>query len=252
MKFLVVVIVGVFLFLGMRHYRWLHQWFRQWFHQWKQSWEGVVVGKYTYTREGSEIQQCAVELCYNQTVEIQEITASTWKQIEIGDYLKKTGWRSSVEKLPMPESETHRVTGVLAERLSLEDEAIRSRAVDALGQIGIPDESVIAKLVETLQNDTEHLRSRAASVLGKFGAPTPAIVPVLMKALSDEAARVRMNAAWALGEIASPSPRTVSALTKILKDDEDPKVRFNTVQALKKLGTPEATKAIQKNPGVSI
>ena len=77
MEFLVVVVVGVFLYLGLRHYRWLHQWFRQWLHQCRQAWEGVGITKITYTGEESEIQHCALELCYNRTVGIQKVTAST-------------------------------------------------------------------------------------------------------------------------------------------------------------------------------
>jgi len=248
MEFFIVVIVGVLLFLGIRHFQWVYQWCQQWLHQWQEPWEGVVIGKYTYMTERSERQNCAVELCYNQTVKIQEITTTTWKQLEIGDYVEKKVRRGTVEKRSMSDLETERVTQALAERLSLDDEGIRSRAVYALGRIGIADESVIAKLVQTLKNDTERLRSRAASALGQIGESSQKVLPRLIEALADEAARVRMNAAWALGEMDFPAPAVVSALARTLKDDEDPKVQFNIVQALKKIGTPEAMEALSTIP----
>jgi len=64
--------------------------------------------------------------------------------------------------------------------------------------------------------------------------------------------RMGMNAAWALGEMGSPARSTVAALIKLLKTEQDPKVRFNTLQTLKKFGTTEAIKAVHKSPKVEI
>ena len=251
-QILAVVTICALLFLFIRHYRWGYQWLRRWFHHWIQIWTGVVIGKYIYTREKSEIQHCVFELCNGQSIETHEVWPSTWKQAQIGDYLTKQRWRTAVESRPMLRSEAPQVTSILAARLSIEDEAARSRTVEALGQIGVPDVNITSHLVEILKNDTDQLRSRAASVLGQFGEVTQGASPALVKALVDDAARVRMNAAWALGEMGSPARSTVAALIKILKTEQDPKVRFNTLQTLKKFGTTEAIKAVQKSPKVEI
>ena len=249
---LAVITICALLFLFIRHYRWGYQWLRRWFHHWIQIWTGVVIGKYIYTREKSEIQHCVFELCHGQTIETREVWPSTWKQVQIGDYLTKQRWRIAVESRPMLKSEAPKVIKVLADRLSIEDEATRSRAVEALGQIGVPDASITSRLVEILKSDTDQLRSKAASVLGQFGEVTQGAIPALEKALTDSAARVRLNAAWALGEMGSPARSTVAELIKLLKTEQDPKVRFNTLQTLKKFGTTEAIKAVQKSPKVEI
>ena len=249
---LAAITICALLFLFIRHYRWGYQWLRRWFHHWIQAWNGVVIGKYIYTKEKSEIQHCVFELCHGRTIETREVWPSTWKQVEIGDYLIKQRWRNGVENRPMLKSEASYVTNVLVERLSVEDEAARSRAVDALGQIGVPDVTITSELVAILKNDTDQLRSRAASVLGQFGDVTQGAIPALVNALGDNTARVRMNAAWALGEMGSPARSTVAALIKLLKTEQDPKVRFNTLQTLKKFGTTEAIKAVHKSPKVEI
>ncbi len=251
-QILAVIATCALLFLFIRHSRWGYQWLRRWFHHWIQTWNGVVIGKYIYTKEKSEIQHCVFELCHGQAIEACEVWPSTWKQVKIGDYLVKQRWRNGVENSPMLKSEAPQVTNVLVERLSVEDEATRSRAVDALGQIGVPDVTITSELVGILKNDTDQLRSRAASVLGQFGAVTQGAIPALVNALEDNIARVRMNAAWALGEMGSPARSTVAALIKLLKTERDPKVRFNTLQTLKKFGTTEAIKAVHKSPKVEI
>lgn len=249
---LTVVAICALLFLFIRHYRWGYQWLRRWFHHWIQTWNGVVIGKYIYTQEKSEVQHCVFELCHGQTIETCEVWPSIWKQVEIGDYLTKQRWRIAVERRSMLKSETPQVTSILSDRLSIKDEAARARTVDALGHIGIPDTATTSQLIEILKNDTDQLRSRAASVLGQFGNVTQGAIPTLVNALTDNAARVRMNAAWALGEMGSPARSTVAALIKLLKTEQDPKVRFNTLQTLKKFGTTEAIKAVHKSPKVEI
>jgi HEAT repeat protein len=249
---LAVITICALLFLFIRHYRWGYQWLRQRFQHWIQAWNGVVIGKYIYTQEKSEIQHFVFELCHGQAIEAHEVRPSTWKRAQIGDYLEKKRWRSAVENRSMLKSEAPQVTSVLADRLLIEDEATRTRAVDALGQIGVPNATITTRLVEILKSDTDQLRSKAASVLGQFGEVTQGTIPALLNALADNAARVRMNAAWALGEMSTPSRSTVAALIKLLKTDQDAKVRFNVVQALKKMGTTEAIKAIQKSPKVEI
>ena len=249
---LTVITICALLFLFIRHYRWSYQWLRRWFNHWIQAWNGVVIGKYIYTQEKSEIQHCVFELCYRQMVETREVWPPTWKQVQIGDYLTKQRWRSTVENRPMLRSEAPKITSVLADRLSVEDEAVRSRAIEALGQIGDPDATITFRLVEILKGDTDQLRSKAAGVLGQFGKITQGAIPALQNALADNVARVRMNAAWALGEMGPPSRSTVAALIKLLKTERDPKVRFNTLQTLKKFGTTEAIKAVHKSPKVEI
>ena len=74
-------------------------------------------------------------------------------------------------------------------------------------------------------------------------------VESLIQQLGSGEASIRRNAAIALGQIGEPAKNAVPALVKALHD-EDEDVRFEAVSALKKIGTPEAMKAVEgdENP----
>ena len=141
---------------------------KEWREQWReQSWEGVVIGKYKNSYHGrlhkSEVY--AIEVCYDQTVqEIKGCWASlssylqetnwdwsfgypvkVWKSIEIGDYVIKKSGNDSMEKRAIQEEEADEVIHVLTQQLRHERKGIRSRAAEALRQIGTPEAIEAAK-----------------------------------------------------------------------------------------------------------
>ena len=108
----------------------------------KQSWEGVVIGKYWYISNSkyTSVKKYCVEVCYDQTVKVKEIFGNErWKSIEIGDYVIKKSGSDSIEKRATQEEEARKVRHVLTQRLSHERRGIRSRAAEALRQIGTPE-----------------------------------------------------------------------------------------------------------------
>ena len=82
--------------------------------------------------------------------------------------------------------------------------------------------------------------------MGQIGEGASDAVPDLIQALQDQDHQVRMNAASTLGSIGSEV--AVPALIKLLQDPNAE--RFGSVsvleEALGKIGTPEALKAIEE------
>ena len=65
----------------------------------------------------------------------------------------------------------------------------------------------------------------------------------LIQALQDDNWRVRQSAVWALGEIRPDAKQVVFPIIQALQDDQNQQVRIPVVEALTKIGTPEAIKA---------
>jgi len=146
------------------------------------------------------------------------------------------------------------------------DPVVRSNAARALGQIGqkdialLPDliramndeswrvrvnaayavyrtdcskwDIVLPLLTEALNHENDHVRSDVVDVLGDIKAPIQDVMPLLVKALNS-----------ALGKIGDPAavPMLIENLTH-----QDQWVGEAAIDALKKIGTPEALKAAQE------
>ena len=192
MDWAVVIMFGgmsCFTFLGLLFIRKICR--KEWR---KQSWEGVVIGKYwgTYDTKHINVKRYYVEVCYDQTVKVEEIFVNErWKSIEIGDYVIKKSGNESIEKRAIQEEEAGEVRHVLSRRLIYRDREIRSRAADALGHIG--DERAAPVLIEALRDKASEVRQKAAQALGQIGDVSA--VPSLAEALKDKKKKVRMNAA---------------------------------------------------------
>ncbi|EHJ47592.1 PBS lyase HEAT domain protein repeat-containing protein [Solidesulfovibrio carbinoliphilus subsp. oakridgensis] len=107
------------------------------------------------------------------------------------------------------------------------DKAVRLAAIEALGAIGRTESASV--LVPVLEDPDRDVASQAAVALGRIGSAV-ATEP-LCKALA--AKPVQLTALWALGEIGDFSAYET---VRRFRDDPDPYVSYNAVQALKKLG----------------
>jgi len=88
-------------------------------------------------------------------------------------------------------------------RVLVENEDLRSAAVDVLGNLGSPD--AVPFLVQAAGDPEEDVRSRVAHALGKLGDSSA--LPTLVEMLQDQRWPVRANAAQSLGSIGEPSAR---------------------------------------------
>ena len=87
--------------------------------------------------------------------------------------------------------------------LLVENEDLRSAAVDVLGNLGSPD--AVPFLVQAAGDPEEDVRSRVAHALGKLGDASA--VPALIEMLQDQRWPVRANAAQSLGNLGESSAR---------------------------------------------
>ncbi|MDY9925929.1 HEAT repeat domain-containing protein [Methanosarcina sp.] len=114
---------------------------------------------------------------------------------------------------------------IIIEALKDEDEDVRWRAAEALGNI--KSDTAVQPLINALKDENYNVRWRAAKALGNIKSDT-AVQP-LINALKDENYNVRWRAAEALGNIKSDT--AVQLLINALKD-EDYFVRENAAEAL--------------------
>ena len=124
---------------------------------------------------------------------------------------------------------------------------IRTNASEALYRIGLPSSNQLHKdvttaLLEVLQDEENHwtARANAALALGEYGKVSNGVVPVLINLLNDDI--VADYTIEALGEIGAPM--AVPSLIALL--DDESYMEETIINALKKINTPEAKKAIAK------
>ncbi|GBE90945.1 HEAT repeat domain-containing protein [Nostoc cycadae] len=109
---------------------------------------------------------------------------------------------------------------------------VRSKAAEALGNIGNPQ--AVDALISALNDSDSDVRSKAAEALGNIG--NLQAVDALISALNDSERYVRSNAVEALGKIGNL--QAVDALISALNDSER-YVRSNAVEALTKIENPQ-------------
>jgi len=123
----------------------------------------------------------------------------------------------------------------LREALLSGNDNLRWGAALAFGKIGSP--SAVAALIGALQDPDEHVRSRAAEALGEIG--DPAVQP-LIAAFQNEDSAYRTMIAKAFRAIGKPA---VAPLDQALKN-EDERIRNGAALALAMMDIPESTDAL--------
>jgi len=134
------------------------------------------------------------------------------------------------------------------------DEAAR-RYVNKLGSPELSDSEFNAlvacgyqatlPLVKALEDDRSEVRASAAYALGQIGSDAYAAVPNLISALDNPYLDVRALAAYALGQIGSSAGSAIPRLSETLRHpNENPVVRHQAADALRKIGTEAATAAL--------
>ncbi|MBW4522138.1 MAG: HEAT repeat domain-containing protein [Scytolyngbya sp. HA4215-MV1] len=126
----------------------------------------------------------------------------------------------------------------IAQLLSLlkdEDASVRSRAAEALVNLGNASSAVVQALLSLLKDEASDVRYRAAAALGNLSNASSAVVQGLLSLLKDEDSDVRSRAAAALGNLGNASSAVVQGLLSLLKD-EDSDVRYRAAASLVNLG----------------
>lgn len=135
------------------------------------------------------------------------------------------------------------VLPLLTEALNHENDHVRSDVVDVLGDIKAPIQDVMPLLVKALNDEAATVRVQISEALADMNPPPKDMVPALIAALDDTDTWVRRCAASALGQIGDPAavPMLIKNLTH-----RNPEVGEVAIDALKKIATPEALKAVKE------
>ena len=110
-----------------------------------------------------------------------------------------------------------------------EDDSVRSWASEALGEIG--DECSLHYLVRALKEENPYVAYNITRAIMKF--PKGQAVEAISSALEIGDRNIRRRAAKLLGELRHK--KSVSRLAALLSDP-DPAVRYEAVEALRKIG----------------
>ena len=115
----------------------------------------------------------------------------------------------------------------------------------------LTQEQKVEKLIKQLQDQNVDVRMNAVRALGKIGTPEAIkaaedAIPFLIQQLqNDQDKWVRMLAAMALGPIGEGAVNAVPTLIQAFQDPHAT-VRQGAAEALEKIGTPEALKAVEE------
>ena len=129
----------------------------------------------------------------------------------------------------------------LIEALSHPNTDIRRSAAFAFGEMEFPATDAVPTLIKALaETETVHGAARGLSRIG-----TPEALNAVMATLKHENDQIRLRGAATLADWDPPPQEATIALIAVLGDKYQP-VHRNVVIALRKIGTPEALKAVDR------
>lgn len=126
--------------------------------------------------------------------------------------------------------QSERISEYLLANLKV-DGKIHERAAEAVGKVG--DKQVIDKLLKMLVEDNPILRSRAIEALGRLGVTSDNVLASLSKYLSDKNVYVSFKAIEALERLGYQPEPLVKALLKLLQSRELCSVAIATLGRIK-------------------
>ena len=118
--------------------------------------------------------------------------------------------------------------------------------VQTLGDIGLAATGALPRLLGVASDTDPIVRAEAAEALGQVVQDTSEAVPILIDLLSDEDGDVRRNASLSLAKLKGHAVEAVTALAGVL-NDSNRYVIGNAFEALRRIGTPEATDVLVKH-----
>ena len=130
-----------------------------------------------------------------------------------------------------------RIVPALITILADANENIRVVGSVILQNIGEP---AVPYLIDALKAESSEIRLNAAYALGEIGVPLDTILPALIRTLTDQEWNVRRLVVRALVTIGVPA---VDSLIQAL-NSSDPDLRRMAERALRDIGTPKARQAI--------
>lgn len=153
----------------------------------------------------------------------------------VGIWLRRAFGRNR-KAAPVPSVDPRELAVSALRRLLADPSAsVRTRAAEALGQVGPGAAAAAADLIGSLRDADEGFRCRAAEALGRLGDPAAGTVSALVGLLEDPSPPLRVSAAGALGALGPAASDAVPALMALLQETDE-SVRQAAAAALGQIG----------------
>ena len=131
----------------------------------------------------------------------------------------------------------------LMEALDSDREETLTRAVFALGELRTLATDAVPLLIGLLQHTSPDVRISVVEALGNIGQPQQLIVGALARCLQDADTQVRFMTGLSLAKLGKSAEEAVPSLIAAL-DDENRYVRAHAAEALYYIGTEKAERAL--------
>ena len=148
-----------------------------------------------------------------------------------------------IDKLSLQEIDDSFLLSVFTKAFNDPDAGVRLQAINALQKFN--DVSLVPVFIKALSDPYHAIRKRAIDALEEIEpAAAKAAVPALTNTLEGTDSYVRKRAAIVLGQMGREAESAVPALVNLLADSELA-VAKSAADALRKIGTPEALRAVE-------
>ena len=147
-----------------------------------------------------------------------------------------------IDELSLQEIDDSFLISVFTKAFNDPDARVRNEAINALQKFN--DASLVPVFIKALSDPYRIVRESAIDALKEIEPAPKAAVPALIDTLKDTNSHIRKRAAIVLGQMGREAESAVPALVNLLADSELAVVK-SAADALRKIGTPEALRAVE-------
>ncbi|MBK8576624.1 MAG: HEAT repeat domain-containing protein [Elusimicrobia bacterium] len=130
--------------------------------------------------------------------------------------------------------------------LKEDDVDLRQRAVDGLGEIGIPTPEVVYALIALFKDPQKTLRLKGAVVLGRFGQRDSSVYQKVAPNLASKDKDVLLGTLRALGDMGGVAEPSLPQIVFLLEESPDPDLRNEAAESLINMGTTASMAAAER------
>jgi HEAT repeat protein len=117
------------------------------------------------------------------------------------------------------------------------DVDLRQRAVDGLGEIGVPTPEVVDALIALFRDPQRTIRLKASVVLGRMGQNDPSVYKRVAPELASKEKEVILGTLRALGDMGSVAEPSLPQIVYLMDESPDSNLRTEAAESLIKMGT---------------
>lgn len=135
---------------------------------------------------------------------------------------------------------------VFLEVLKEPDVDLRQRAVDGLGEIGIPRPDVVQALIVLFKDSQRMLRLKASVVLGQLGQKDVSVYKTVAPLLGSKDKDILLGTMRALGDMGGVAEPSIPQMVYFLEEGTDTDLRSEAAESLIKMGTAASMAAAER------